>query len=631
MSPAASEQPPRGTSDMAPLRPPSAGAGPEPDRSARPGLDEIFDNEQASQRFRAFDAGLFRRLMAFVRPYRRRLLASILFMSVTSVASVATPNLVGAAIDAVGAGGAAASRLRPIIGAMLLVLAVEWASNRARLVILADVGTRIVVDIRRALFDHLQTLSMRFYDSYKVGRLMSRIIGDVSVLQEFVTWSIVGTARSLFLLTAILVSLGGRNLKLTLVVMVVLPPMAFLTRAWSARAREAWREVRRRIAIINGYLNETVTGMRVVQSFTREPTNALIFDDLNRRHLAANLGAARLSAVFFPSVDFLSAVAMALVLLYAALSDDRSLSAGDLTAFVLLVDRFFEPIRELSRRYNQLLATMAASERIFEILDLAPEVRDAPGAYALPPIRGEVRFDNLWFGYDERPVLKGIDLLVPAGSTVAIVGETGAGKSSIINLVGRFYDRWSGGLSIDGHPVEAVTQASLRAQMGIVLQETFLFSGSIAENIRYGRLDADQAALEEAARAVGAHDFIVGLPEGYATEVGERGGKLSVGQRQLLAFARALLADPRILILDEATSSIDTETEQQIQRALRRLLAGRTAFVIAHRLSTVVGADRILVVEDGRIVEEGSHAELLAAHGAYHRLYTLQWAAAPSS
>ena len=632
MTPAKPERTARGTSDMAPARPPSAGAGPEPGRSPRPGLDEIFDNEQASQRFRAFDAGLFSRLMAFVRPYRRRLLLAILLMSVSSAASVATPNLIGAAIDTAGAGGAGmAARLRGIIGIMALVLGVEWVTNRARLVILADVGTRIVVDIRRALFDHLQTLSMRFFDTYKVGRLMSRIIGDVSVLQEFVTWSIVGTARSLFLLTAILISLGLRNLKLTLLVMLVLPPMVLMTRAWSARARDAWREVRRRIAIINGYLNETVTGMRVVQSYTREPTNVRIFDDLNRRHLAANLRAARLSAVFFPSVDLLGAVALALVLLYSALSGDRSLSAGDLTAFALLVDRFFEPIRELSRRYNQLLATMAASERIFELLDLEPEVRDAPDAYALPPIRGEVCFRDLWFGYDEQPVLKGIDLLVPAGSTVAIVGETGAGKSSIINLVARFYDRSSGEISIDGHPLDAVTQASLRSQMGIVLQETFLFSGSVAENIRYGRLNADQAAVEDAARAVGAHDFIMRLPAGYATEVGERGSKLSVGQRQLVAFARALLADPRILILDEATSSVDTETEQLIQRALLRLLAGRTAFVIAHRLSTVISADRILVVEDGRIVESGSHAELLAARGAYHRLYTLQWSAAPSS
>jgi ATP-binding cassette subfamily B protein/subfamily B ATP-binding cassette protein MsbA len=530
-------------------------------------LDEIFGSEQADQRFRSYDSKLFRRLMAYVMPYRRQLLVALVLMAFSNAAAVAAPNIVGFAIDAVASGigadgdvAAATQLLTALLAGLVVVTIVEWLTNRRRLYILAEMGTRVIVDIRMGLFEHLQALSIRFYDTYKVGRLISRIMGDVAVLQDFVTWSIVGTARSLFTLVFIIITLYWRDAQLATLVLLVLPIMAVLTRLWSSRARSAWREVRRRIAIINGYLNETFT-------------------------------------------------------------------AGDLTAFVLLVDRFFDPIRELSRRYNQMLATMAASERLFELLDLEPEVQDAEDAHDMPAIQGHLVFDDVWFGYDpDTLVLKGIDLDVPAGSTVALVGETGAGKSSIINLVGRFYDIQSGRILIDGHDVAEVTKASLRDQMGVVLQETFLFSGSIGDNIRYGRLDATDEEVEAAARTVGAHQFITALPDGYDSEVGERGVNLSVGQRQLLAFARALLADPRILILDEATSSVDTETEIVIQHGIERLLADRTSLVIAHRLSTVVGADQIAVVHAGRIVERGTHDELIDARGAYFNLYTMQWA-----
>jgi ATP-binding cassette subfamily B protein/subfamily B ATP-binding cassette protein MsbA len=610
----------------------------------RPSLDEIFGSEQAEQAVRPLDRALLARIWVFIRPYRRPLTISLVLMAGTNAASVAGPYLAGRAVDAVAKGelGLVGQVLPGVIRTptdalsawvvlMGVVLVLEWVTNRARLYIMADVGTRVVVDVRGAMFEHLQRLSVSFYDNYKVGRLMSRIVGDVQVLQEFVTWTIVGTARSLFTLVFIVITLLYLNWQLALLVLLVLPPMVLLTRRWSARTREAWREVRRRIAIINGYLNETVTGVRVVQSYTREPVNERTFDELNRRHLDANIEAARLAASFFPAVDVLGSIAVAIVVAYGAFAPPGTFTPGELTAFALLVDRFFDPIRELSRRYNQLLGTMAAGERVFELLDLAPEVPDAPDAQLLPRIHGHVRFEDVVFAYGEVPVLKSITLDVPAGTTVALVGQTGAGKTSLINVLGRFYDIQSGRVTIDGHDIRQVTKASLRSQLGVVLQETFLFGGTIADNIRYGRLDATPAAIEEAARSVGAHDFIMALPSGYDTEVGERGVNLSVGQRQLLAFARALLADPRILILDEATASIDTETEQLIQRALTRLLAGRTAFVIAHRLSTVTAADLLVVVDGGRIAEQGSHAELLAARGLYYRLYTMQWAAGQSA
>jgi len=603
-------------------------------------VDAIFSSDQAERFAQTVNPRLLGRVMEYLRPHRGPLFRALGLMALTSAASVAVPNILGTIVDVIGAGleggapggfagrvaGTTTAAVALWLAVLALVSAVEWVSNRSRLLILAEMGTRVVVDIRGDLFAHLQALSMRFYDNFKVGRLISRIMGDVFVLQNFVTWAIVGSARSAFVLLFIFITLFARDAQLAALTMVVLPLMALATRAWSRRAREAWREVRRRIAVINGYFNEVVSGVRVVQSFSREAANERVFEGLNAANLGANLKAAKLSAVFFPTVDVLGSVAVAIVIGYGALMPERSLSVGDLTAFALLVDRFFDPIRELSRRYNQLLATMAASERIFELIDLEPEIDDAPGARPLPRIEGRVTFEHVSFGYGAERVLHEIELDVPAGTVVALVGPTGAGKSSIVNLLGRFYDVDEGRILIDDHDISEVTLDSVRSQFGVVLQENFLFSGTVADNIRYGRPDADDADVEAAARAVGAHAFIERLPETYETEVGERGVNLSVGQRQLLAFARALLADPRILVLDEATASVDTETEQLIQAGMARLLAGRTAFVIAHRLNTVRNADLIAVVDDGRIVERGSHYELLAAGGAYRDLYTLQWA-----
>ncbi|HIC88044.1 MAG TPA: ABC transporter ATP-binding protein, partial [Anaerolineae bacterium] len=377
-----------------------------------------------------------------------------------------------------------------------------------------------------------------------------------------------------------------------------------------------------------GTLEETISGVRVIQAFSREEHNSRHFREVvNQDYFDANVHAAWLSAIFFPTVDFIGYAAVAIVVAVGGMAVlGQTLTAGVLVAFILYIERFFDPIRELAQRYNTLQATMAAGERIFHLLDTEPDIITSPGAIRLPRIRGHVRFENVYFSYDEQvPVLQGINLEVLPGQMVAFVGATGAGKSSLVKLLGRFYDIQSGRLTIDGYDVRDVDLASLRSQMGIVLQETFLFGGTVMDNIRYGRLDASDEEVMDAAKAVGAHEFIQSLSHGYYTEVEEGGAILSVGQRQLLAFARALLADPRIIILDEATSSIDTKTERLIQAAMGRLLAGRTAFVVAHRLSTIVHADQIVVLDQGRIVEQGTHAELIMRRGLYYRLYTMSF------
>ncbi|MCC6188931.1 MAG: ABC transporter ATP-binding protein, partial [Anaerolineales bacterium] len=473
---------------------------------------------------------------------------------------------------------------------------------------------------------------------------VSRMVNDVSVLREMIVWAMLAVVRNLFDLVGISLAMLSLHWQLSLISFLVMPLMVIATALFRRRARESYRLVRSAVGWVNAVLNENIVAVRVVQSFSREDHNSRVFaGDVNGNHLRQTNRAALITSIFFPTVDFIGSLALGLVVWIGGLAvlgrfdatlglGGPPLSAGTLVAFALYIDRFFDPIRELSQRYNTFQATMASSERIFELLDTPIEVQDAPGAVDLPPVRGDVEFRAVSFRYAAggRPVLEDVNLSVGAGQTVALVGETGAGKSTLVRLLSRFYDPTAGAVLIDGGDARSVTQASLRRQMGVVLQDPFLFSGTVRENIRYGALDAADAAVEAAAQAVGAHPFIAALDQGYDTLVGEGGAILSGGQRQLISFARALLADPRILILDEATASVDTQTERIIQAALQRLLRNRTAFVIAHRLSTITRADLIVVMDQGRIVETGAHAQLLEQRGRYFDLYTMAFAERPA-
>jgi ABC-type multidrug transport system, ATPase and permease components len=573
---------------------------------------------------KGYDPKVARGLLQFLKPYYGQMLIALIFMIIVTAASVSGPYFVKLAIDE-GMAKQNLVALRNIVLIYLVVSVIQVVTNIFRVRLMSRVGQHILYDVRMKMFNHLQQLSLSFYNRYSVGRVITRVINDVGTLREFVTWATLAIVRDVLAIIGILIAMLTLNLRLSLLTFTVLPLMVIATILFRQAARRNYRKVRAAVSWTNSVLAENVNGVRVVQAFSRQSHNFANFRDyVNRYFLERSLDAAKVASIFTPIVDVLGAIATALVVYIGGTAVmGESITAGVLIAFVLYIDRLFDPIRDLSRRFDTLQSTMAGGERILELINTPVEVRDAEDACEMGAILGDVRFENVSFHYSDDPalVLDDMDLDVRAGETVALVGETGAGKTTIVKLLTRFHDPTAGCIRVDGVDLRTVTQGSLRKQMGMVLQDPFLFNGSVKENILFGRLDATNEDVIAAAQAVGAHEFIMRLKNGYDTSVEEGGATLSVGQRQLISFARALLADPRILILDEATSSVDTQTEQIIQSALATLLKGRTSFVIAHRLSTITSADKIVVIHDGKIVEQGTHTELLANQGMYYELY----------
>jgi len=563
-----------------------------------------------------YDNRVVVRLAAYGLPYQAQIGLSLLGVIVYTLMTIAIPLLIAVGIR--GATDGDGDALNMVGYFFIAVLVIHFVANFSHQFVLATVSQKVIFNLRNDLFSHLQRLPMSFHNKNKVGSVMSRAQNDVYQLQEFLDILVVSIADLLSLvgIVAIMVVIDW---KLALVSLASIPVLTVIVFVWQRYARPAFLRVRIAISQVNGSLAENLTGVRVVQSMNRQATNLVQFDELNSHHLRTNLFAAKLSASLMPTVEIFMAFGLAAAIVVGGqMVTSGHIEAGFLVAFTLWIQRFFDPIRSLTQQFTQLQRAMASGARIFDLLDVEPDLYDSDNAGAIPAIQGAIHYDHVSFEYIEgRRVIDNVDLDIQAGQTVALVGKTGAGKTTMVALLSRFFDVTDGSLTIDGHDIRAVTRNSLARQMGIVLQEPFQFSDTIRANIRYNHAEATDQDVENAAVAVGIHDPIMSLPDGYDTMMEERGGNMSLGQRQLISFARALVADPHIIILDEATANVDTQTEQMIQQAIGTLLKGRTAVVIAHRLSTIRNADNIVVMDQGRIVEQGSHDELVALGGLY--------------
>jgi ATP-binding cassette subfamily B protein/subfamily B ATP-binding cassette protein MsbA len=569
---------------------------------------------------------VLRQTMGYLKPFRPQLLLVLTLIVVGTLAQLAGPYLIGLAIDRFIVGGDEAGLARTML-LLLGAYAVSWVTTSGQFYLMTLVAQQLFYRLRSEVFDQLQRLSLSFYDLNEAGDLMSRLTNDTDTIGRVMNMDLMRMIQSLLTLVGIVLAMLKLNVRLALVSYTILPIMVIATAIFSQRARRAFRRTRETIGQVSAELEEGISGVKVVQAFSREEISQARFAQASAADRDANIQAVSVTSAFSPTMDVLSTVATAIVAGYGGyLLINDLVTVGIIVSFLTYVRRFYQPIQAVSMIYTNLQSALAGAERIFELLDEPVTLVDVPDAMDMPRVKGHVAFDDVSFAYrDDEPVLENVSLVAEPGQMVALVGETGAGKTTVANLIARFYDVKAGAVRIDGHDVRSVTRASLRRQMGIVLQDPFLFSDTVADNIRYGRLGATDDEVEAAARLVSVDNFVSRLPDGYQTELTERGSNLSQGQRQLISFARAILADPRILILDEATSSVDTRTERLIQQALGHLLQGRTSFVIAHRLSTVREADQVLVIEDGRIVERGTHETLLARKGVYYRLYISQF------